>query len=102
MGLLPAGARAWHLPARAPRRGRRSPGHAVAVGRPGTPQDRAGASVTDSVTGTAESETRLHRLLGGEPTAWLVLRARDRLESGRPLTGTVTLAGATAEQRRAL
>ncbi len=54
------------------------------------------------MTDTAEGETRLHRLLGGEPTAWLVRRARDRLESGRPLTGTVTLAGATADQRRAV
>ena len=46
--------------------------------------------------------TRLHRLLGGEATAWLVQRARDRLEAGRPLTGVVTLAGATIEQRRAV
>jgi uncharacterized protein (TIGR02679 family) len=53
------------------------------------------------VTGTAADDTRLHRLLGGEPTAWLVRRARDRLEAGRPLTGAVTLTGATAEQRRA-
>ena len=45
---------------------------------------------------------RLHRLLGGETTAWLVQRARDRLEAGRPLTGVVTLAGATVEQRRAV
>ncbi len=44
---------------------------------------------------------RLHRLLGGEPVAWLVQRARDRLEAGRPLTGTVTLPAATPEQRRA-
>jgi uncharacterized protein (TIGR02679 family) len=58
--------------------------------------------VTDSVTGTAGDGTRLHRLLGGEPIAWLVRRARDRLEAGRPLTGTVTLTGATAEQRRAV
>jgi len=58
--------------------------------------------VTDRVTGTAEDGTRLHRLLGGEPTAWLVRRARDRLEAGRPLTGTVTLADATVEQRRAV
>ena len=58
--------------------------------------------MTDGVTGTAEDGTRLHRLLGGEPTAWLVRRARDRLEAGRPLTGTVTLADATVEQRRAV
>jgi hypothetical protein len=58
--------------------------------------------VTDSVTDTGEDGIRLHRLLGGEPTAWLVQRARDRLEAGRPLTGTVTLTGATVEQRRAV
>jgi uncharacterized protein (TIGR02679 family) len=54
------------------------------------------------VTDTATGGSRLHRLLGGEPTAWLVRRARDRLEAGRPLTGTVTLAGATVDQRRAV
>jgi uncharacterized protein (TIGR02679 family) len=54
------------------------------------------------VTGTAEDDTRLHRLLGGASVAWLVQRARDRLEAGRPLTGPVTLTGATAEQRRAV
>ncbi|MGH3223482.1 MAG: TIGR02679 family protein [Streptosporangiaceae bacterium] len=45
---------------------------------------------------------RLQRLLGGEPVAWLLRRARDRMEAGRPLTGTVTLAAATVEQRRAV
>ena len=49
-----------------------------------------------------ETDARLHRLLGGESVAWLVHRARDRLEAGRPLTGTVTLPAATAEQRRAV
>jgi uncharacterized protein (TIGR02679 family) len=58
--------------------------------------------VTDGVADMAEEGTRLHRLLGGEPTTWLVRRARDRLEAGRPLTGTVTLGGATMEQRRAV
>ena len=62
-----------------------------------------GTSVTGTgVTGTGPDGTRLHRLLGGEPTAWLVQRARDRLEAGRPLTGAVTLTGATADQRRAV
>src|SRR3984885_8990883 len=98
VGLLPAGAGTWHLPACAPRWRRRGPGHAVAVGRAGTPQGRTGAGVTD----TADDGTRLHRLLGSEHTAWLVQRARDRLEAGRPLTGTVTLADATVEQRRAV
>ena len=53
------------------------------------------------MTGT-EAGTKLYRLLGGEPLAWLVQRARDRLEAGRPLTGTVTLPAATPEQRRAV
>jgi uncharacterized protein (TIGR02679 family) len=48
-----------------------------------------------------ETNDRLHRLLG-EPVAWLVRRARDRLEAGRPLAGTVTLPAATQEQRRAV
>jgi uncharacterized protein (TIGR02679 family) len=49
-----------------------------------------------------EADAKLHRLLGGEPVAWLVGRARDRLETGRPLTGTVTVPAATPEQRRAI
>jgi uncharacterized protein (TIGR02679 family) len=58
--------------------------------------------VTDGVTGAPDDDPRLHRLLGGESIAWLVQRARDRLEAGRPLAGTVTLTGATGEQRRAV
>ena len=58
--------------------------------------------MTDGVTDPAEGDSRLHRLLGGEPIAWLLQRARDRLEGGRPLTGSVTLTGATGEQRRAV
>jgi uncharacterized protein (TIGR02679 family) len=57
------------------------------------------AAIDGGVTGTDE---KLRRLLGGEPVAWLVRRARDRLEAGRPLTGTVTLPAAAAEQRRAV
>ena len=49
-----------------------------------------------------EADARLHRLLGGEPITWLVRRVRDRLEAGRPLTGTVTLPTASLEQRRAV
>jgi uncharacterized protein (TIGR02679 family) len=45
---------------------------------------------------------RLHRLLGGEPVAWLVRRVAERMADGRPLTGQVTLTAATAEQRRAV
>jgi len=59
--------------------------------------------VTGRVTGhVTEADAQLDRLLGGEPVAWLVRRARDRLETGRPLAGTVTLPAATAEQRRAV
>jgi uncharacterized protein (TIGR02679 family) len=49
-----------------------------------------------------DTDARLQRLLGGEPVAWLVRRARDRLEAGRALTGTVTLPAASQEQRRAV
>ena len=52
--------------------------------------------------GVTEADAKLNRLLGGESVAWLVRRARDRLEAGRPLTGTVTLPAATPEQRRAV
>ncbi|WP_395109996.1 TIGR02679 family protein [Actinomadura sp. SCN-SB] len=45
---------------------------------------------------------RLRRLLGGPDTSWLVKRIRQRLERGRALTGTVTLTGSTASQRRAI
>lgn len=45
---------------------------------------------------------RLHRLLGTPDAAWLVERVRTRLERGRPLTGTITLTGASAGQRRAI
>ena len=58
-----------------------------------------GVRVTGGVT---EGDAKLDRLLGGEHVAWLVRRARDRLETGRPLTGTVTLPAATLEQRRAV
>jgi uncharacterized protein (TIGR02679 family) len=52
--------------------------------------------------GATDTDDRLRRLLGGDPVAWLVRRARDRLEAGRPLTGTATLPAATLEQRRAI
>jgi len=47
-------------------------------------------------------EARLRRLLGGEDAAWLLDRVRRRLEFGKPVTGTVTLADADREQRRAV
>lgn len=47
-------------------------------------------------------DSRLARLLGGPDLAWLLDRARRRLERGRPLTGAVTRAQATAQERAAL
>lgn len=44
---------------------------------------------------------RLRRMLGGEPTAWLLDRIRKRLVAGRPLHGTLTLTTADPQQRRA-
>jgi hypothetical protein len=41
-------------------------------------------------------------VLGADDLGWLVERLRRRLESGGALTGTVTLADPTAEQRRAV
>jgi uncharacterized protein (TIGR02679 family) len=67
----------------------------MAMGRAGAPPGRKSGGVTDP-------DARLRRLLGGDPVAWLVQRARDRLEAGRPLVGTVTLPAATPEQRRAV
>lgn len=43
---------------------------------------------------------RLRRLLGKPELAWLLTRLRKRLESGRPLTGVVTLPKADPDQRR--
>ncbi|KAB8194285.1 TIGR02679 family protein [Nonomuraea phyllanthi] len=60
----------------------------------------SGGDTDGSVTGGGASE-RLIRLLGGDEIAWLVDRARHRLEQGRPPTGTVTLTAATPAQRRA-
>jgi uncharacterized protein (TIGR02679 family) len=60
-----------------------------------------GGAGLDRLEAGAGTDDRLHRLLGGEPLAWLVQRARDRLEMGRPLTGTVILPAASEEQRRA-
>src|SRR5215469_7054656 len=62
---------------------------------------RPNSEEAEEAGGVTETDARLHRLLG-EPVAWLVRRVRDRLEAGRPLTGTVTLPAATQEQRRAV
>jgi uncharacterized protein (TIGR02679 family) len=45
---------------------------------------------------------RLERLLGAEELRWMVERVRWRLERGRSLDGSVTLAGARPEQRAAV
>lgn len=44
---------------------------------------------------------RLAAVLGVPELAWLVARVRQRLSQGRPPSGSVTLTGATAAQRRA-
>jgi uncharacterized protein (TIGR02679 family) len=44
---------------------------------------------------------RLRRVLGAPELGWLIDRIRIRLERGEPVDGTVTLVGATAEQRGA-
>ncbi len=44
---------------------------------------------------------RLRRLLGDRELEWLIARVRRRLELGQPLEGAVTLADASAAQRRA-
>ncbi|MGI9001131.1 MAG: TIGR02679 family protein [Pseudonocardia sp.] len=46
-------------------------------------------------------DPRLARLLGTDELAWLVHRARRRLERGEPLTGAVTLTEASPAQRDA-
>ncbi|MGW4029353.1 TIGR02679 family protein [Streptomyces sp. NPDC004838] len=45
---------------------------------------------------------RLRRLLGDPGLAWLVERARQRLERGQPLTGPVSLGTPTDDQRAAV
>ena len=44
---------------------------------------------------------RVRGVLGAPELGWLIDRIRIRLERGEPVDGTVTLVGATAEQRRA-
>lgn len=54
--------------------------------------------VSDSPVSDPE---KLRRLLGAPELGWLVERIRVRLERGEPVDGTVTLVGATPEQRKA-
>src|SRR5215211_6066072 len=103
MGLLPAGARAGDRSARPAGRDRRRARHAVAVGRAGTGAGgAAGALRSGRLMGAAPDLERLRRLLSGEDTAWLLDRARRRLASGKPLSGVVTLASPSGDQRRAV
>jgi uncharacterized protein (TIGR02679 family) len=53
-----------------------------------------------SNSGVGEAQ-RLRRVLGAPELGWLIDRIRIRLERGEPIDGTVTLVGATPEQRRA-
>ncbi|MFI5003398.1 MAG: TIGR02679 family protein [Solirubrobacterales bacterium] len=54
-----------------------------------------------SLSGSTDVE-RLGRLLGDPELEWLLARVRRRLELDQPLEGTVTLADASAAQRRAV
>jgi uncharacterized protein (TIGR02679 family) len=49
----------------------------------------------------ASDPQRVRRVLGAPELGWLIDRIRVRLERGEPVDGTVTLVGASAEQRRA-
>jgi len=49
----------------------------------------------------AVDDAKVQQMLGSPELAWLVQRIRGRLERGEPVDGTVTLLGATPEQRRA-
>jgi len=63
---------------------------------PGDPRDPGGAA-----GGPGSSDQQLRRVLGAPELGWLIDRIRIRLERGEPVDGTVTLVGATADQRRA-
>ncbi|WP_327174318.1 TIGR02679 family protein [Streptomyces sp. NBC_01335] len=53
------------------------------------------------MSGPPVDEARLRRLLGGADLAWLVERARRRIERGQPLTGAVSLATPSPAERAA-
>ena len=55
----------------------------------------------ERLSNSAADVERLRRLLGDPELQWLLARVRRRLELGQPLEGTVTLADASAAQRRA-
>jgi uncharacterized protein (TIGR02679 family) len=54
------------------------------------------------VSGSGVDAERLARLLGDPALGWLLARMRRRMELGRALQGTVTLADPSPEQRRAV
>ncbi|MFI1972862.1 TIGR02679 family protein [Streptomyces cinnamoneus] len=56
---------------------------------------------TPHASATRIDHDRLTRLLGDPDCAWLVDRARSRMERGEPLAGPVTLAAPTAGERAA-
>jgi uncharacterized protein (TIGR02679 family) len=69
---------------------------------PGAPGDTGSGGTGSGGTEPGGDLARLRRMLGGEHTAWLLARARRRLEQGAPLTGSVTLGQASHDQRRAV
>ncbi|MFW6695742.1 TIGR02679 family protein [Streptomyces sp. MAR4 CNX-425] len=74
----------------------------VSRDRPAGPGGPEVPDVPDVPDDTARRDPeRLSRLLGDPGLDWLVERARRRMARGEPLTGTVTLAAATAAQRAA-
>jgi len=68
--------------------------------RAAAPADAVSADAVSAEPGEGGA-SRLQRLLGVPELAWLVERIRGRLERAEPVDGTVTLVGATNEQRRA-
>jgi uncharacterized protein (TIGR02679 family) len=68
----------------------------------GQPASRNGGLRRSMVSDSGVTDPqRLQRVLGAPELGWLIDRIRMRLERGEPVDGTVTLVGATAEQRRA-
>jgi uncharacterized protein (TIGR02679 family) len=67
----------------------------------GSGAGRDPAGETGASVGPAD-EQRIRRVFGAPELGWLVERIRVRLERGEPVDGTVTLVGATADQRRAV
>jgi uncharacterized protein (TIGR02679 family) len=71
----------------------------LAGDRAGDPRDAGDPGGAGDAAGRGDQELR--RVLGAPELGWLIDRIRIRLERGEPVDGTVTLVGATAEQRRA-